>query len=303
MGPWYHHEWSSERGDSFGDINFGTNTGDYFRDSVQLPFFMHYLKESGPLNLPKALLFETGTNKWNKFSEYPPKNISNKALYLSGDGKLSFTPAVQTKQQFDEYISDPAKPVPYTAVHADSRAFYQRYYMNEDQRFAAERPDVLVYESEPLTGNLTVVGSVAAHLTVSTSGTDADWVVKLIDVYPDDAKNPIPNTKNVKMGAYQNLIRGEILRGKFRNSLEKPEPFTPDKAEELTINLLDIDHTFLKGHKIMVQVQSSWFPYYNRNPQTFCKIPDADEKDFQKARIRIYHSAAGQSFLQLPVLP
>jgi hypothetical protein len=302
MGPWYHHEWSSETGNSFGDIPFGTNTGDYFRDSIQFPFFLHHLKGKGELNLPKAIMFETGTNTWNKFSVYPPKNIVSKAVYLSDSGRLTFSPVTQPTQQFDEYISDPAKPVPYTALHPDSRAFYQKFYMNEDQRFAAERPDVLVYESDPLAENLRVVGGVAANLTVSTSGTDGDWVVKLIDVYPDDEKNPVPNPKNVKMGAYQCLVRGEILRGKFRNSLEKPVPFTPDKPENLTITLLDVDHTFLKGHKLMVQVQSSWFPYYDRNPQTFCKIPDAEEKDFQKARIRLYHGAAGQSWLQLPVL-
>jgi putative CocE/NonD family hydrolase len=302
MGPWYHHEWSNDAGDSFGDIKFGSNTGDYFRDSVQFPFFLHYLKNKGTLDLPKALFFETGSNKWERFAEYPPKNTKEKKLYLANNRKLLFEGTTGSGPAFDEYLSDPAKPVPYTAKHMDARAFYYRYYMNEDQRFAAERPDVLVFETEPLTDDMTIVGSIAADLTVSTSGTDADWVVKLIDVFPDDAKNPSPNPNSIKMGGYQNLIRGEILRGKFRNSLEKPEPFVPNKPEKITVNLLEIDHTFLKGHKIMVQIQSSWFPFFDRNPQTFCSIPMADEKDFQKAFNRVYHSAEYPSFIELTVL-
>ncbi len=297
MGPWFHHGWPTETGDSFGDISFGVKTGEFYRDSVEFPFFNYYLKGKGNWHFPKALVFETGTNKWESFSAYPPENTEAQKLYFQSRGKLGFNENNSEKDEFDEYISDPAKPVPYTAKHVDSRGFYYRFWMNEDQRFAAERPDVLVYESDPLDTNFTIIGEIEAEFYASTSGTDADWVVKLIDVYPDDAKNPSPNPKSIEMGGYQMMLRGDIFRGKFRNSYEKPEPFVPGQPTKIKMTMPDVSHSFLKGHKIMVQIQSSWFPFFDMNPQKFCNIYRAGTEDFQKATQRIYHSAKYPSFL------
>ncbi len=195
------------------------------------------------------------------------------------------------------------KPVPYTDKKLDSRRFYNRNYMIEDQRFASERPDVLVYESEPLQDNVTLAGPLQAELYVSTSGTDGDWVVKVIDEFPADAPSPDPNPNSLEMGDYQELVRGEIMRGRFRNSFEKPEPFKPGEVSKVEFNLQDINHTFLKGHRIMIQVQSSWFPFFDRNPQTFVKnIYKAEQKDFRKAEVRLYHSKQYPSSLHVKLL-
>ena len=219
-------------------------------------------------------------------------------LYLHPNGRLSFDPPIEAGPSFDEYISDPSKPVPYISGQA---AGMTREHMTEDQRFASTRPDVLVYESDELIEDVTIAGPLTPRLFVSTSGTDSDWVVKLIDVYPEDYPNPTPNPTGIRMGGYQQLVRGEAFRGKFRNSFEKPEPFTPGKLERIEYVMPDIAHTFRIGHKIMVQVQSSWFPLVDRNPQKFVDIYSAKAADFQKATQRVYHSAAQPSGVLVPV--
>ena len=300
MGPWIHGGWSRGKGNELGAISFGSNTSEYYQDSIELPFFNYYLKGKGSLALPEASIFITGSNEWRKFDAWPPKNCEVKNLFITDQNKLSFENSL--KNSFDEFVSDPNKPVPYTAKFHDSRQMYNREYMDEDQRFAAARPDVLVYRTEVLKDSLTIVGPIEAELYVSTTGTDADWVVKVIDVFPDSAANPKPNPQQFEMGGFQQLIRGEIMRGKFRNSYEHPEPFKPGEITKVKITLQDVAHTFLKGHKIMVQIQSSWFPFFDRNPQTFCNIYNASENDFQKATHRVYHSVKYPSAIKIQLL-
>jgi len=250
------------------------------------------------MDLPEAYIFLTGTNEWRKFDTWPPKHTTEKSLYFQADGKLSFTkPTAITG--FDQYVADPASPVPY---QDGIQARRTREYMIDDQRFASRRPDVKTYQTEPLTEDITLTGPLMADLFASTSGTDADFVVKLIDVYPDDAPNPVPNPKGVIMAGYQMLVRGEIFRGKFRNSYEKPEPFVPGKVTEVKYDLPDVGHTFLKGHRMMIQVQNTWFPLADRNPNKFEDINKAKDSDFQKATIRIFHEVAAPSSLKITVL-
>ncbi|MEJ5351121.1 MAG: CocE/NonD family hydrolase [Melioribacteraceae bacterium] len=302
MGPWSHGGWARSNGSFFGDFTFPENTSEYYNKNILTPFFKYYLKNEGQLNLPEVITYRTGINEWKFYDEWIPKNSETKFLYLSPNGKLTQEKPSNKKILFDEFISDPNKPVPYTAKFYDSKQMYLRTYMSEDQRFAASRPDVLVYETEPLEDNITIAGPIYADLYVSTTGTDADWVVKIIDVYPDGEENPEPNPNNVEYGGYQRLIRYEIMRGKFRNSYEKPEPFLPNKITEVKIKLNDIDHTFLKGHKIMVQIQSSFFPFFDRNPQKFVDIYSAEEKDFQKAVHKVYFSKDYPSHIKFNVI-
>lgn len=306
MGPWYHGQWSRE-GSFLGNVRFASNTSAYFQDSLEIPFFNYYLLGNGnDPNLSEATIFFTGENNWKKFDVWPPENVEYKNLYLKNDGNLTFNNTINDSRKkdnsYDEYISDPAHPVPYTqGVHARRT----REYMDDDQRFASRRPDVLTYETEILNDDVTLSGPVIADLMASISTTDADFVVKLIDVFPDDFKygeNMKGNDNNYPMGGYQMLVRGEIMRGKFRNSFEKPEPFVPGKITEVKWELPDVAHTFLKGHRIMIQIQSSWFPLADRNPQRFIDIYKADDSDFQKANIRIYHDATYSSKIILPVL-
>ncbi len=331
MGPWYHGQWSRE-GSYLGNVRFGSNTSEYYQQHIEVPFFNYYLKGKGNIyEIAEANIFITGQNTWKKFAQWPPKDAVNTNLYFTTNNKISFTaPAVQStgnKSQtigdkiksisdnistiftpnkssadFDEYISDPAHPVPYTEDVHEQRT---REYMTDDQRFASRRPDVLTYESDSLTSDITVTGPVLADLQVSISSSDADFVVKLIDEFPNNFEYDTAlksNGKNYPMGGYQMLVRGEIMRGKFRNSFEKPEPFVPNKITEVKWELPDIAHTFKKGHRIMIQVQSTWFPLADRNPQKFIDIYHADDKDFQKASIKIYHSADNASKIILPVL-
>ncbi len=302
MGPWSHGGWARSNGNFFGDFSFPENTSEYYNKNILMPFFKYYLKNEGELNLLEVITYRTGINEWKFYNEWIPKNSETKFLYLTPKGKLSFEKPSNKKILFDEFISDPNKPVPYTSKFYDSKQMYLRTYMSEDQRFAASRPDVLVYESEPLEENVTIAGPIYADLYVSTTGTDADWIVKIIDVYPDGEENPEPNPNNVEYGGYQRLIRYEIMRGKFRNSYEKPEPFIPNKITEVKIKLNDIDHTFLKGHKIMVQIQSSFFPFFDRNPQKFVNIYSADEKDFQKAIHKVYFSKDYPSHIKFNII-
>lgn len=290
MGPWPHGWWARFNGDRLGDISFGSRTGVYFRKQIQLPFFKYYLKGKGNFNQARAKMFNTGSLQWHSFRQWPPQNITKEKLFLAADESLTFHNPVSKKVQYDEYVANPLKPVPYTAKFIDSRQMYYRPYMNEDQRFAYTRPDVLVFQTKPLQHEITIAGPLLADLYVSTSGTDADWVVKIIDVYPDNTPNPHPNPTHVEMGGYQALVRADILRGKYRNNLTHPQPFVPGKVTEIKLPLQDVFHTFKKGHRIMVQIQSSWFPFFDSNPQTFTDIYNATKKDFKNAVQRVYFS-------------
>jgi putative CocE/NonD family hydrolase len=304
-GPWVHGGWAGTAGDHLGPVQFAAKNSDYFNDQVLLPFFQQYLKDAPDAKLPKALMFETGTNVWRRYDSWPPKNVQPRNLYFAANGKLTFEPPRETAAAsgataaFDEYVSDPNRPVPFVETQATD---VPQEYMDADQRFAAKRPDVLVYVSEPLAEDLTVAGPVSPRLWVSSSGTDSDFDVKLIDVYPTDYPDPNPNPKEIHMGGYQQLVRGEPFRAKFRNSFEKPEPLSPNQPTALNFSLPDINHTFRRGHRIMVQIQSTWFPLTDRNPQVFLNIPDAKAEDFQKATQHVYRGGAQASTLVLPVL-
>jgi putative CocE/NonD family hydrolase len=307
MGPWRHGGWSRGDGDTLGNLRFGSKTSEFYRETIEFPFFLEHLKGKGNglegedgSGTPKAWVFETGANAWRRHDAWPPREAREASLYLAQGGKLVFEPVAGGGEAFDEYVSDPAKPVPVVGhITGDGMP---GDYMAEDQRFASRRPDVLVYQTEPLEEDFTIAGPVAPWLRVSTTGTDSDFVVKLVDVYPDDFPNPAPNPDRVRMGGYQQLVRGEPFRGKFRNSLERPEPFTPGRAETIDFTMPDVYHTFLKGHRIMVQIQSSWFPLIDRNPQTFVDIPKAKEGDFRKAVQRIYLGGEKGSRLRVLVL-
>jgi uncharacterized protein len=299
VGPWVHRGWAFTDGDRLGDVSFAGKHSDFYNDHILLPFFRQYLKDAEDPKLPVAYMFETGTNVWRKYPSWPPKNVEPRTLYFREGASLSFDSPSDARIGFDEYISDPNHPVPFVELHATD---VPQVYMDADQRFAARRPDVLVYQSQALEETITVAGAVSPRLWVSTSGTDSDFDVKLIDVYPVDYPNPDPNPKDIEMGGYQQLVRGEPFRGKFRNSLEKPEPFVPGQPTALNFSLPDINHTFLRGHRIMVQIQSTWFPLTDRNPQKFVNIPNATEADFLKATERLYHSKQNPSAIVLPVL-
>lgn len=296
IGPWYHGGWVRSDGSSLGDIHFGQQTSKYYQENFELPFFKYYLKNKGTYKPAEATVFLTGSNQWKKFNTWPPADVQTKSLYLQANGKLSFQKP-QTQNSWDEYVSDPSKPVPYQAGVQQRRS---REYMIDDQRFAAQRPDVMVYQTDVLTEDLTLTGPLLANLVVSTSGTDADYVVKLIDVFPENTPDH-PETGLI-MAGYQMLVRGEIMRGKYRNSFEHPEPFTPNTPTNVSYTLPDVAHTFKTGHRIMIQIQNSWFPLADRNPQKFMNIYDADIHDFQKATHRIYHDAASASNITISVL-
>ncbi len=304
MGPWCHGCWGRGDGDKLGNLNFNVKTAAFFREQIQFPFFMRYLKDK-PIDMPEAWMFLTGLNEWRKLDAWPPKGLQPKTLYLHASGRLSSDAPVENgPTAFDEYISDPNKPVPYVGYVADGMT---RDYMTEDQRFAASRTDVLVYETEPLEDDLTIAGAIKVNLQVSTTGTDSDFVVKLIDVYPGNFPTPEPPANQpvpanaVKMGGYQQLVRGEPFRAKFRNSVERPEAMIPNKPTQISYDLPDVYHTFRKGHRMMVQVQSSWFPLVDRNPQKFMDIPKATVSDFQKATQRVYRSRSLNSSVTVSV--
>lgn len=302
MGPWLHGGWARSDGSSFGDLKFQSNTSQYYQNNLELKFFQYHLKGKGGKGgkgLSEITAFETGSNKWNYFDEWPPKNSKLVDFYLGSNSKL-LNEKAKSNVNFTEYISDPTNPVPYTAKFNKTRTMYNKTYMVEDQRFASSRPDVISFESNELSEVLTLAGQIEVELYASTSGTDSDWIVKLIDVYPDDLTET--NSEGTGMANYQMLVRGEIMRGKFRNSLENPEPFTPNEVTKVKFTLNDTHHTFLKGHRIMVQIQSSWFPMFDRNPQTFCDIYNADESDFKKATQRVYHSEEYPSKIVLRIL-
>jgi hypothetical protein len=312
MGPWSHGGSFLLNGHRLGNVDFGSDTALYYRTNIRLPFFEYYLKGKGT-KLPAVQVFETGTNVWREYPQWPPPGTLDRALYLREQGGLSFDPP-RAASAFDEYVSDPARPVPYIGyVPRSTSRLIPPEYMTADQRFAGTRPDVLVYQTAPLHEDLTVAGAVSPRLFVSTSGTDSDWVVKLIDVYPSDFPNPDPETpvadmKDVpppspSLGGYQQLVRGEPIRGKFRNGWDRPEPFSPGRVESVDFTMANINHTFRRGHRIMVQVQSTWFPLIDLNPQIFTDIPSARPEDFHKATQRVYRSTEQPSRIELQTLP
>jgi putative CocE/NonD family hydrolase len=303
MGPWSHGGWARSEGDHLGDVTFGAKTAVFYREQIEFPFFQRHLKGKSLPAAPEVWAFETGKNEWHREAVWPPREAKPVRLYFHDKGRLSSTaPAAREGDgDFDSYVSDPSKPVPYR--QKPSREIDEDY-MTDDQRFAARRPDVLVYTTPPLDADVTLAGGLEASLWVSTTGTDADFVVKLIDVYPDDVVDPEPNPAGVHMAGYQQLVRAEIMRGKFRSSFERPEPFRPDEPTLVRFAIPDTFHTFRPGHRIMVQVQSSWFPLIDRNPQKFVpNIFEAKDADFQPARQQVYRSRAHPSAISMQVLP
>jgi uncharacterized protein len=297
MGPWWHGQWTTENANSLGNVQFGTNTSQWYQQKMELPFFNYYLKGKGSVDsIRDANIFFTGENAWRHFDKWPPAGAGNKVLFFQPAGRLDWKKST-TASASTSYVSDPAKPVPYIQNINSNRTVE---YMTDDQRFAAMRPDVIVFQTDTLTEDITVAGPLVADLRVSLTGTDADFVVKLIDVFPDYFKYS-ENDKYV-MNGYQMLVRGEVFRGRFRKSFEKPEAFVPGQVTQVKYELPDVAHTFKKGHRIMVQVQSSWFPLVDRNPQKFVDIYHAKDSDFQKATIKLYHNASRPSSIALPVL-
>jgi putative CocE/NonD family hydrolase len=309
VGPWSHGGWGRGDGTSLGTLRWTSKTGPFYRDSVEFPFFMHHLKGAPKPDLPEALVFRTGADRWDRYETWPPKNLEKKSLYLAAGGRLSWEPGTGNpaigaapNAEFTAYVSDPAKPVP--LVDRVDPSGMPRDYITADQRFASRRPDVIVFQTEPLTEDVTMAGPVNPVLHVATTGTDADFVVKLIDVFPDDAANWPGDSSGFRVAGYQQLVRGEPFRGKFRRSFSNPVAFVPNQPDSIRFSMPDINHTFRKGHRIMVQVQSSWFPHIDRNPQTF--VPNifwAKPEDFRAATMRVYHSPGKLTRLEVGVVP
>ena len=309
IGPWVHGGWARSDGDHLGDVTFGAKTGEFFRKEIQFPFFEHYLKDAQSQPLPKAYVFETGTNAWRKYDQWPPRPAEAKTLFFHPNGTLSFD--APTGSGKDEYVSDPAHPVPFVSYTTDT---VPQRYMDDDQRFAGRRGDVLVYSTAPLTEDVTIAGPISPKLHVSSTATDSDFVVKLIDVYPYDYPNPgaadpaqgkrILGDAPILIGGYQQLVRGEPFRAKFRNGLsQRPVALKPGEVTAVNFTMPDVNHTFRKVHRIMVQVQSSWFPLVDRNPQTFTDIPNARPEQFVKATETVYTGSANPSGVEVLVMP
>jgi putative CocE/NonD family hydrolase len=309
MGPWTHGGWAVHDGRRLGSVDFAADTAAFYREQILVPFFEFHLKDAGEWRLPEAYVFETGTNVWRGYEAWPPPLTKAQTLYFREGGRLSLEPPTGTDDDAgDSYVSDPAKPVPFVGY---TTLGMSEEYMVADQRFAATRPDVLVYVSDPLEDDLYVAGPVSPRLFVSTTGTDADWVVKLIDVYPPERGKPAPINSDedpdvgpptVTLAGYQQLVRGWPFRGKYRRSMETPEPFKPGSVEEVGFTMPDVNHVFRRGHRVMVQVQSTWFPLIDRNPQTFVNIPTAAAEDFQLATQRVLRSQAQPSGIEVHVL-
>ncbi len=306
MGPFGHGRWSRETGHTLhGDLYFGDSLATFYQKDIEGKFFRHFLKESGDgkVDLPEAYLFDTGKKEYRKFEKWPLPNAKKQTIYFRANGKLAFEQPTELKS-FSEYISDPMKPVPSSEIESEMFGFTPFLYMSEDQRFASCRPDVLTFQTDVLEKDLTLGGEITAKLLVSTSGTDADFFVKLIDAYPDTTKNHpyLPNSR-VLLAGYEQMVRSEIMRARFRNSFEKPEPLKPNQVTELTFRLQDVLHTFKKGHRLMIQVQSTAFPLFDRNPQKFIpNIYKADDKDFVKATHRLYHDKKNASSLAVEII-
>lgn len=306
MGPWVHGGWSRTAGDKLGKARFGAKTAEHYREKLELPFFNKFLKDKGDISgIKEVNVFETGSNEWESYDGWNPKNVSPQNLYLQSNGRLSFN-APKTAERginFDSYVSDPQKPIPYISSFIPSGELIIKEYMTEDQRFASTRTDVLTYQTEPLTEDLIIAGDIKPTLFVSTSGSDADFIVKLIDVFPDDLKDEPAYKDLPETESYQMLIRGEPFRARFRNSFEKPEALTPNRIEKVAFTMPGSAHTFKKGHRIMIQIQSSWFPLVDRNPQKFVpNIFEASEGDFQPANHRVYRSTQNATRIELPII-
>ncbi len=304
MGPWSHGDWARNRvRQAVGNVYFGDSISHFYQREIETPFFRHFLKGDGQntANLPEAYVFDTGKNTWTQFDQWPPANTESKTYYLLSNEELGTFGPVSGDAEYTQFISDPHKPVPYTE---DIKVvFTPRKFMTDDQRFAARRPDVLLFETEPLEQDLTLAGPILADLRTSTTGTDADWAVKLIDVFPPDHPDFEETQDHLRMGNYHMMVRSEVLRARYRNSFEKPEPLQPGRLEQIQFGLQDVYHTFKKGHKIQIQVQSTWFPYIDRNPQTFVEnIFEANESDFQKQTHRVYHVPGAASSITFSVL-
>jgi uncharacterized protein len=303
VGPWNHGGWGGGPGDKLGNIEFKQATGQYFREKIQAPWFAYHLHGKGPLNFPEAQMFQTGSNEWKSYEQWPPLyKTTERKLYFQANGKLSFdAPTDASDQAFDSYISDPKSPVPYRKRPIEPTYFRKgsgwREWLTEDQRFAANRPDVLTFETATLTEDVTIVGEVIAQLFASTTGTDSDWIVKLIDVYPEEI------AENHRMGGYQFMVTGEVMRGRYYKGFDKPQPLVATKVTEFKVDLIHKNHSFKKGHKIMVQVQSTWFPVIDRNPQKYVEnIFKATDADYIAATQHIFRSKQFASAIRLPVV-
>jgi uncharacterized protein len=306
MGPWSHGQWARGEGNSLGNVEFDSNTSWYYQNEIEMPFFMHHLEGKANIDkLAEATVFFTGENTWRNLPKWPVNEVQMVPIYLDANEKLHWK-RPESKTSFTEYVSDPNKPVPYTEdVHFSRTATY----MTDDQRFANRRPDVLSFQTEILTEDITLAGPVIANILTSITGTDVDFIVKVIDVFPSDFSYGDEVESEARlgggsypMGDYQMLVRGEVMRGKFRNSFEKPEPFTPNKVEKVSFELPDVAHTFKKGHRIMIQIQSTWFPLVDRNPQKFVNIYEANADDYQKINIKVHHDETNASNIILPIL-
>jgi hypothetical protein len=308
LGPWFHGGWAQPGGDSLGPISLGSNTADYFRAAIERPWFAYYLHGKGDGHLPAAWAFETGENRWHTFDAWPPRSSKTRNLYLSEGGMLSFDQPSNVARgrramgenpdrtpDYDAYVSDPAHPVPFMP-RPDGDIGWPTW-LEQDQRFLKSRSDVVTWESEALGSDLTIAGDVVAHLFASTTGTDADWVVKLIDVYPDNAVGR-------PAAGYQLMVNADIMRGRYWKSFSEATPIVANTVTPFTVDMHEQLYRFLKGHRLMVEIQSSWFPLYDRNPQTFVpNIFDAKARDFRAATQRIWHTPRYPSHLEVRVLP
>jgi putative CocE/NonD family hydrolase len=301
MGPWRHGGWGRTDGDRLGNARFGVKTSLYYREAMERRFFGHFLDGEGEHGLPEAYVFETGGNRWRKFAEWPPRAVEPRKIFARADERLVFEEAPTLRRGFEEWVSDPNRPVPFTEAMATHMT---AEYMTDDQRFASRRNDVVFFQTEPLAKDVTLAGPVLADLWVSTSGTASDWVVKLIDVFPADAEDHEGLARGKHMGGYQMMVRSEVIRGRFRNSYEKPEPFRPNRPTRVALPLQDVLHTFKKGHRIMIQIQCTWFPLVDINPHRYVKnVFLAREEDFVQATQRVYRSKKHPTHLSVQVLP
>lgn len=306
MGPWSHGGWVRGNGEYLGNVRFGKKVSEWYQQNIELPFFQYYLQDKGSINkIKEATIFFTGTNEWKKMGKWPAENVDYKRMYLQVDGKLSYdVPYSSGVKYINKYTSNPNKPVPYTE---DVHFKRTREYMTDDQRFAARRPDVMVYQTDTLTADVTLAGPIVADIFTAISSTDVDIVVKVIDVFPDNftydsTRDGVGNGKDYPMGGYQMLVRGEVMRGRYRNGFSAPEAFTPGKMSEVKFKIPDVAHVFKKGHRIMVQVQSTWFPLVDRNPQKFVNIYTCDKTDFVNCDVEINCGADNPSSIIFPVL-
>lgn len=305
MGPWSHGDWARQSQYAVvGKVAFGERVSEFYQSKIEAPFFRHFLKGTGEKPEFEALMYDTGTRDWKKFEKWPPQQAQSVKYFLKSNRTLSTQPPGQAEASESSFISDPANPVPHRDRQDLTLRFTPRPYMSDDQRFASARPDVLVFQSDPLSESVTVTGDIQSHLKVSTTGSAADWVVKLIDVYPDDHPFVEGSDPSLHFGGFQQMVRSDVIRGRFRNSYEKPEPFVPGEIAEINLPLQDVCHTFKKGHRIMVHVQSTWFPLIDRNPQKYVdNIFKATAADSIKATHTVHHGSQTQSWIELKVLP